>query len=96
MKRTRVALATVLAAMALSIGGCAYLSERTLPVQRVLETPNDAGAGKIRHVVYIVQENRSFDDLFQGYPHADTVSSGKNSKGETIQLRPVSLARHFK
>ncbi len=28
------------------------------------------GAGKIKHVVYIVQENRSFDDLFQGYPGA--------------------------
>ena len=81
--------------MALSIGGCAYLSERTLPVQRVSETQNDLGVGKIRHVVYIVQENRSFDDLFQGYPHADTVSSGKNSKGETIRLRPVSLARHY-
>ncbi len=39
----------------------------------------ESGAGKIKHVVYVVQENRSFDDIFQGYPGADTVSSGKDS-----------------
>jgi phospholipase C len=50
------------------------------------------GAGKIEHVIYIIQENRSFDNLFQGYPGADTVSSGKNSKGKTIKLQPVSLS----
>jgi phospholipase C len=50
------------------------------------------GAGKITHIVYIVQENRSFDNLFQGYPGANTVSTGKNSKGVTIALQPVSLS----
>jgi phospholipase C len=53
------------------------------------------GAGKITHVVYIVQENRSFDDLFHGYPGADTVSSGKNSKGRTIVLKPVPLSYQY-
>jgi phospholipase C len=54
-----------------------------------------SGAGKIEHVVYVVQENRSFDDLFQGYPGADTVSSGKDSKGRTIKLQPISLAKAY-
>lgn len=54
-----------------------------------------AGSGKIQHVVFIVQENRSFDNLFQGYPGADTVPSGKNSHGQTIALQPVSLARQY-
>ncbi|HEY2553844.1 MAG TPA: hypothetical protein VGI15_01225, partial [Candidatus Cybelea sp.] len=49
------------------------------------------GAGKISHVVYIVQENRSFDDMFHGYPGADTVDSGAISTGEKIKLRPVPL-----
>jgi phospholipase C len=52
-------------------------------------------AAKIKHIVYIVQENRSFDNLFQGYPGADTVSSGKNSKGQTITLQPVSLKTEY-
>jgi len=57
--------------------------------------PSSTGAGKITHIVYVVQENRSFDNLFQGYPRADTVSSGKNSKGQTIRLRPVTLATEY-
>ena len=52
---------------------------------------NSTGAGKIQHVVWIVQENRSFNDIFEGYPGAYTVSSGKDSHGNTIQLQPVSL-----
>ena len=54
-----------------------------------------SGAGKIKHVVYVVQENRSFDDMFQGYPGADTVSSGKNSDGQTIALQPISLKTEY-
>jgi phospholipase C len=56
---------------------------------------NDTGAGKIQHVVYIIQENRSFDNLFQGYPGADTVSSGKDSHGKTIELQPYPLGHPY-
>jgi phospholipase C len=56
---------------------------------------NATGAGKITHVVYIVQENRSFDNMFQGYPGADTVSSGMDSYGQEIRLKPVSLSRQY-
>ena len=59
--------------------------------EAALQRLNTTGAGKISHVVFIVQENRSFDNMFQGYPGADTVSKGKNSKGETVQLQPQSL-----
>jgi phospholipase C len=53
------------------------------------------GAGKITHVVYIVQENRSFDNLFQGYPGANTVPRGKTSDGTTVKLVPESLAAYY-
>ncbi|HXO16593.1 MAG TPA: alkaline phosphatase family protein [Candidatus Dormibacteraeota bacterium] len=46
-------------------------------------------------MIWVVQENRSFDDLFEGYPGADTASSGKNSYGQTIKLQPVSLATAY-
>src|SRR5580700_5178532 len=53
------------------------------------------GAGKIKHIVYIIQENRSFDNLFQGYPGANTVSRGKDSNGQTIELVPSSLGAYY-
>jgi phospholipase C len=56
----------------------------------MLATP----AGKVEHVVYVVQENRSFDDLFQGYPGADTVSTGKSSYGP-VKLQPISLSTAY-
>ena len=90
-------LATLAAALAL--GGCAIGSGGgsydTLPFMRsasALRALDVTGAGKIKHVVYIVQENRSFDDLFAGYPGADTVSKGKDSLGRRVELKPVGLA----
>ncbi len=86
------------ACVALALGGCSVGAQNAVPYMRdgaALPGLDATGAGKIAHVVYIVQENRSFDNLFQGYPGADTVSSGKDSKGETIQLRPWSLAKRY-
>jgi phospholipase C len=48
--------------------------------------------GKIQHVVIIVQENRSFNNLFMGYPGAKTTTFGYNATGQKIALKPVSLA----
>ena len=60
-----------------------------------LRALSKTGAGKIQHVVFIVQENRSFDNLFQGYPGADTVSKGQISTGKTVSLQPVGLAKQY-
>ena len=49
------------------------------------------GGGKIRHVVVIVQENRSVDNLFNGFPGADTAQSGINSHGVSVVLKTISL-----
>ncbi len=48
-------------------------------------------SGKIQHVVVILQENRSFDDLFQGFPGADTQSFGYNSSGAKVPLTAIPL-----
>ena len=45
----------------------------------------------IKHVVIVIQENRSFDNLFNGFPGADTVQSGTMSNGQTVALQPVSF-----
>ena len=50
---------------------------------------------KIQHVVIVVQENRTPDNLFHGLPNADIADSGVNSRGETIRLAPMSLAAGY-
>lgn len=45
----------------------------------------------IQHVVVIMQENRTFDNLFNGFPGADTAQSATN-KGTPIRLSVVPLA----
>lgn len=45
----------------------------------------------IKHIVIVVQENRSFDNLFQGYPGADSAVSGYAHDGARVALVPVSL-----
>ncbi|MGB8964270.1 MAG: alkaline phosphatase family protein [Candidatus Cybelea sp.] len=88
-------LASLCLATGLLIVSIAACSGRSaLPLVQSDTTPG-TGAGKIQHIVYIVQENRSFDNLFQDYPGADTVSSGKDSRGQTVALKPVSLADEY-
>jgi phospholipase C len=79
------------------LAGCRG-SQPSLPsVQSgALSGPDAVAGGKIKHIVYIVQEGRSFDNLFQGYPGADTVSKGMNSKGQTIALQPWSLKKAYR
>ncbi|HTZ89070.1 MAG TPA: alkaline phosphatase family protein [Alloacidobacterium sp.] len=45
---------------------------------------------QIQHVVVIVQENRSFDNLFSGFPGADSATTGI-SYGQTVPLNSVPL-----
>jgi phospholipase C len=84
-----LALAPLLAACSadrVSQGGLPLESGHVAAPQAV------AGLDKIKHVVIVIQENRSFDNLFDGFPGANTQSYGYNEKGEKIALQPVGLA----
>ncbi len=78
----------------LACASCVPASQPALPYMQdgnAVRALAGTGAGKITHVIFVVQENRSFDNLFQGYPRADTVAKGLNSYGQTIALQPSSL-----
>jgi phospholipase C len=68
-----------------------------LPSQSRAGTPafapmrRHAQSGKIQHVVIIVQENRSFNDLFYKYPGAKTATYGYNTSDQKITLLPIPL-----
>jgi phospholipase C len=53
--------------------------------------PLAAKSHKVDHVVIIVQENRSVDNLFNGLPGADTVTYGLRRNGNKVALRPEPL-----
>jgi phospholipase C len=53
------------------------------------------GNGKIQHVVIIVQENRTPDDLFNGLRGADTVKYAVDSKGDRVALQPIALTAPY-
>jgi phospholipase C len=48
--------------------------------------PEEA-ASKIKHVVFIVKENRTFDSYFGRYPGADGATTGRTSTGRTVPLK---------
>jgi phospholipase C len=47
----------------------------------------DTFRSQIQHIVYIVKENRSFDNYFGTFPGADGATSGVISTGERVPLR---------
>ena len=49
----------------------------------------------IRHVVIVIQENRSVDNLFHFLAGANTVSHGQNSLGQFVRLQAVSLTANY-
>jgi phospholipase C len=57
--------------------------------------PPSAIPAAIKHVIVIVQENRSFDNLFYGYPGANTATTGRTSDGSVVPLTPISLAATY-
>src|SRR5579885_2292131 len=49
-------------------------------------TPQFPGLNKIQHIVFMVKENRTFDNYFGTFPGADGATSGTLSNGQTIPL----------
>jgi len=43
----------------------------------------------IKHVVIIVQENRSFDNIFAGFPNANSLMYGYMHNGTKVNLQPI-------
>ncbi len=78
-------------AAAVFFGGCSG----TVTTPAAPPTPS-APAHSISHVIILLQENRSFDNLFMGFPGADTATSGACApapwcKTGTVRLKEVTL-----
>src|SRR3984893_76541 len=86
----------LVAALALTACGGGGATGGPGPLPGPTPTPAPTrGPAKIQHVVIIFQENRTVDNLFNGFPGADTVTSGQNSAGVTVALQPIDLATPY-
>jgi phospholipase C len=73
---------------ALAVAG--VLSAGTLPAGAAFGgLPMPATRTPIQHVIIIVMENRTFDNVFNGFPHADSVRTGRDHLGRTVALVPT-------
>ena len=87
---TSIALLCIAAALVMVPTGCG--GGTTIPAPAATQLPIVAAqnGSPIQHIVIIMQENRSFDNFFNGFPGADTAQSGLN-KSTVVPLTPISL-----
>jgi phospholipase C len=87
----RIAAAAVCAAM---ICGCSARPSDNVNTQSFLPSAQRAAtttASPIQHVIVVIQENRTPDNLFNGFSGADTVTTGLTKSGNTVMLQPQGL-----
>ncbi len=80
----------VLVCGSLLLLGCGGSGSSPAPAPAPAPVPPPTPSSRIQHVVVIMQENRTFDNLFNGFPGADTVQSGM-SAGQSVPLQPIPL-----
>ena len=69
-----------------AVSGC----QKSKAHERFGQSPQpSAGEGiqKIKHIVFLIKENRSFDTYFGTFPGADGATSGRTSHGKVVRLR---------
>ena len=81
-----------LAATAAIIAGCSAASNTANLPAAPSARRHATSRNPIEHVVFIIQENRSFNNLFLGYPGATTQNYGYDTHGNKISLQPIGLA----
>jgi phospholipase C len=93
MKR-HAAVSFVTVAFAFAVAGCRGASPPLPPAAPSIARTGIESAvpwsGKIKHVIIIDQENRSMDDMFNGFPGADTRTWGLNHLGKRVNLIQIS------
>ncbi|HLW83356.1 MAG TPA: alkaline phosphatase family protein [Candidatus Acidoferrales bacterium] len=71
-------MAAVTFATTAALAGCGLTSNAPAPPA--------PGSGQIQHIVFLVKENRTFDNYFGTFPGADGATSGTISTGQVISL----------
>lgn len=82
----RAALLTLATIPASVLPACGTTATRSLPATPYGATPTAAASSPIRHVVLMIQENRTFNDLFATFPGADGTTTAKAAKSPACNI----------
>ena len=81
--------------LAFALPGCDSHNAQPLPPSFQPAQRHATTSSPIQHVVIMIQENRSFDNLFARYPGADGATEGKDHNGQTVPLVAKNLKSHL-
>ena len=98
MKRYRrlLLLSIAFTALAACSGGSSSLERSALPFDSSPDRQHTKPAlTPIQHVVIVIQENRTVDNLFQFLPGANTQSHGLNPRKHHIKLKAISMTAAY-
>ncbi|HZZ00896.1 MAG TPA: alkaline phosphatase family protein [Candidatus Baltobacteraceae bacterium] len=90
----RTLVASIVTCIALLLTGCAHLASSSQSNGAILPATATTKPSPIKHIVILVQENRSFDDLFARFPGADGATQGTMSNGEVVPLLKGDLVQY--
>jgi phospholipase C len=77
--------------LALILAGCGGAASSLPPGPAAEKARRHTASTPIQHIVVVVQENRTVDNLFQGFPGAYTQSYGLNAAGQQVALKEEPL-----
>ncbi len=69
----------------------AWVQDVAQAVASPAPTASPTATSPIQHIVIVLQENRTLENIFHGFPGASTVSQGLDSSGNLVTLQPVHL-----
>src|ERR1700753_3762452 len=86
----RLGLCTLALAAASACSGGASSAGSMLPQNATIPI-GESGTSPIQHIIVIVQENRSFNNLFAQFPNATGTITGKEKIGKGKNIKVVSI-----
>lgn len=95
----KVTIVRLLPALALLLAACSGFGTPANPASPAFPGSNaarsHAASSPIKHVIFIIQENRSFNNLFRGFPGAKTQNYGYDMNGAKITLQAIHLSTNW-
>ncbi len=80
-----------LALLAALSSACSMSAGSTNPSAHIVGFNHASTRIPIKHIVIVIQENRSFDNIFSGFPGADAPTRGRDHLGKWIRFHSITF-----